>query len=239
MTIDRLGDIGFEEAIPERKAEAIIGIGFVGMDGVVNAVHIGSDDDAAQDGIQALRQGDIGVVEHSGTIEENLKGEDGDGWQPEGQDEGDFEQKAENDFDRMEADSCGHVDIAIAVVNAMNAPQYGDLVTRDMLSVDSEVEQDDGDGKEGRCGKRNDCEQPEMFLLCVGGDTDEGYGKEEIDTESGDEINAEIGCPSSPFRDEEVTSWKAPFNDAENSENTQKQHSAPQRDIDFHGFRSS
>jgi hypothetical protein len=63
MPLGGLGDVGAEQPVPPRQVEAVVRVGLARVDGMVDAVHVGRDDDEAQDPVHRARQVDIGVVE--------------------------------------------------------------------------------------------------------------------------------------------------------------------------------
>ena len=73
MTLFRLVNIGSEHVIPDGEIEAVIGIGFLMDDGVVNPMHVRRHDDPAQYTVHPERQSEIGMIEHGPTVEHNLK----------------------------------------------------------------------------------------------------------------------------------------------------------------------
>ena len=56
--------VGSQQPIPPGQVEAEIGVGLIVRDGVVDAVHVGCDDNPAQHAIQTRGQTDVAMVEH-------------------------------------------------------------------------------------------------------------------------------------------------------------------------------
>ena len=107
---------------------------------MVDAVHVGRDDDPAQNAINACREADIAVVEHGGGVQQHFEDQHSKCGRPEGSDYQELDAHRQCDFDRMEAQSRCHVERKVGVMHAMQAPQRRDRVKGPVLKIDREVE---------------------------------------------------------------------------------------------------
>ena len=76
-------------------------------------------------------------------VEQHLEDEHGDCRRPEQQDYRRFDAEGEHDFDGVEAQSGGHIDIQIGMVDHVQPPEQRNRVKDHVLEIDGQVQQDD------------------------------------------------------------------------------------------------
>jgi len=79
VALGGLGNIGAQQAVPPRQVEAIVRIGLARVDGMVDAVHVGSNNKQAQHAVHGPGQVDIGVIEQGRRVQKHLEQQDRDG----------------------------------------------------------------------------------------------------------------------------------------------------------------
>ena len=84
---------------------------------MMHAMHVRRDDENPQNLVEPVWHGEIGVVEHGATIEDDFEQKHGEGRRADREHHYDLPQHREPDLDRVKADRRGHVDIAVGVVN--------------------------------------------------------------------------------------------------------------------------
>ena len=72
-----LGAVGAQQVVPPRQVEAEGTIGFAGVDGMVDAVHLRGDHHQPQHTVQPAGKADVAVAEHGRGVEENLEDQHG------------------------------------------------------------------------------------------------------------------------------------------------------------------
>ena len=147
----RLIAVGAEQAIPPGQVEAEVAVRLARSDRVVDAVHVGRDDEPAQRAVDQ-RQAHVAVVEHRGGVEQHLEDQHGNRRRAERDDHGQLDHHREQDLDGVEAQPGGDVEVEIGVMHAVQPPQQRHGMEQHVLQVDGEVEQDDRDrdGDPGR-----------------------------------------------------------------------------------------
>ena len=63
VTVPGLGTVGAEEAIPPGEIKPEVAVGFVAVNRVVDPVHVGRDNEPAEDGFEPRGDTDVGVIE--------------------------------------------------------------------------------------------------------------------------------------------------------------------------------
>ena len=111
---------------------------------MVDAVHVGRDQDPAQPAVDTYGQPDIAVIEHRRGVEQDFKNHHPQRRCAEHHHRAQLDDHRQQYLDRMEADPRRHVDVEVGMVHAMQPPQQGDGVEQHVLGVDDQVEQDDG-----------------------------------------------------------------------------------------------
>ena len=101
----------------------------------------GVDHDPPQPAVDARGQPDIAVAEHRRRVEQDFEDHHRHRGRAERHHRAQLDDHRQQDFERMEADPGGHVDLDVAVVHAMQPPQQGIGVEQHVLGVDDEVEQ--------------------------------------------------------------------------------------------------
>jgi hypothetical protein len=137
--------VGPEEAIPEREAEAEVVVEIVLVDGVMDEVHRGRHEEAAQDAVGPGRETEIGVGEKRRGVEEDLEDEHPEGGNAEKRDRGELDEGREDELARMETDPARDVELRIRVMHPVEAPEPAPTVEETVLAVDREVEPRDAE----------------------------------------------------------------------------------------------
>ena len=144
----------------------------VAMDGVVDAVHVGGDDERAQRPVGGRGQGEVGVVEHRHAVQDDLEGQDSPGRGAKGVDRADLDQHGEQDLHRVEPDGGSHVEIAVGMVDPVQPPEGWHLVHDHVLRPDQGVEDQDREEEFEPYGQGGGVEQPPTFRLRIEGRAD-------------------------------------------------------------------
>ena len=115
---------------------------FPPVDGMVDAVHVGCDDDLAQNAVQPAWQGNISVIEHGAAIEDDFEHNNGDGRGTNRQHPNNFPKHREGNFERMETNGRCYINVHVRMVHLVQAPQGRPLVGYEVLQPQCEVEND-------------------------------------------------------------------------------------------------
>jgi len=196
----RLRRIGPEQAVPNRQIESVIGIVLAPQHGMMHPVHVWRHDDEAQNPIERARQRQIGVVEHSATIEDDLEQEHGEGRRSYHEHHHDLPQHRKPNLDRMKSDRRGDVDIAVGVVNLVQAPEDGHFVRDEMLRPDGEIEREQRDHEFEPARPRDLVEEPDPVSFGIEPGSDrgdrDGQHRQQTEQERIHHTDAEIGDPT-------------------------------------------
>ena len=74
----RSPSIGAKEPIPYRETETIVTVSFHFNHGMMDTVHVGCNQHTTHPRLEPCGQRHVGMVEHRGCVEQQLKCEDGD-----------------------------------------------------------------------------------------------------------------------------------------------------------------
>ena len=140
MPGSRLIAIGAEQPIPPRQVEAEIAISLADQDRMVDAVHVRRDPEPTKPAIKPNRNTDVAMVEHRGCVEQDLEDEHAHGRRTQRRDNAELDQHGENDLYRVEASTCGHVNVEIGMMHPVQSPKRGYRVKHHMLQIDRQVQ---------------------------------------------------------------------------------------------------
>lgn len=76
MSLRWLASVGSKQKIPPREIEAEIAVCLSAIDGMVHAMHVGSDENFANKLVEAARNTDVAVAEHRRSIQQNFEDQD-------------------------------------------------------------------------------------------------------------------------------------------------------------------
>ena len=112
---------------------------------MVDAVHIGGDDEQPEQAVEPHPQADVPMAEHRGPVQQDLEDDNRQGGNAEGRHRRKFDQRGEEDLQGVKPQPRGDVYVEIGVVHTVEAPEEGERVKQHMLEVDDQVEQQDAD----------------------------------------------------------------------------------------------
>jgi len=84
---------------------------------MVYAMHIGRHNEQPKHTIHSRRHPDIAMVEHARGVEQDLEDQDGDRRRPQQDDGCRLDAHGKQDFDRVEPQAGGHVEIQVGVMH--------------------------------------------------------------------------------------------------------------------------
>ena len=108
---------------------------------MVDAVHIGGDDNPPQPAVDGRRQIDIGVVEQGRGVQDHLEQQNRDGRGSQGRDNRELDHHRDQDLDWMKAQAGRCIEFEVRMMHAVQAPGRRNGVKHHMLQVDRDVEQ--------------------------------------------------------------------------------------------------
>ena len=122
VTFFGLWAIGSANTIPPRKIETEITVGFAHDRRMVDAMHIGGNQEKAQQAVKSGRKPDIAVAEHGTCIQNHLEGQHRGAGSAQKEHRRHFNQHRNGNFQRMEAIAAGDIQIEVRVVHSVQAP---------------------------------------------------------------------------------------------------------------------
>ena len=191
-----LGAVGAEKAVPDGEVESEVAVGFRPEDRVVNAMHVGRDDQPAKESLQPGGDEDVAVVEHGGGIEQNFKKKHAERRCADGGNGGKLNCKRQEYLDRMEASAGGDIDIQVSVMHAMEPPKHWLVMKGPVLEVNDEVEDEHGGDDGNPARDRRDIEQTPSVILYPKSEADRAGWNEEPYDHAIDDGYADIGRPA-------------------------------------------
>ncbi len=136
----RLVAVGAAAEIPPAQAETEIAIVLVVKDRMMDAVHVGRDKKSTQNTVGLEGEAQIGVVEEGTAVEDDLENEVCPWRDAEAGDGGHLDEHRGDNLDGMEAHARCGIDVAVGVVDAMDAPENMEAVEGDVVEVDDKIE---------------------------------------------------------------------------------------------------
>src|SRR5262249_52287175 len=115
--------VGAQEEIPPGKVEAEVAVCFPPQGGMVDPVHVRSDQHQAQQPVQPAGQAQVAVVEHGGGVEQYFKDEYGQGGGAQKDHNRQFDAPGKQDFQGVEAQPGRHIEIQVGMVDQMKPPE--------------------------------------------------------------------------------------------------------------------
>ena len=139
----RLGPVGAQQAIPPRQVEAEIAVGFSRQDRVVNAMHVGRDDEPSQHAIDPAGMRTLLWLNIEVALSSTSKMSTASAGAPRTATTANLIRIDSSDFDRVEAQPGGDVDFEIGMMHPMQPPERRHRMEQHVLEIDGEVEDND------------------------------------------------------------------------------------------------
>ena len=220
-----LGGLGFvspEQTVPPGDTEAVIAVRFSDDDRVVNPVHVRRHHDAPKQPVHSLRKMDVAVIEHGQGVENHLEdhhcqsrcAERGHGRQ--------LENHGYENFDGVEPQTGGHIQVKIRVMHHVQPPERGDGVMQDVLRIHHEVQNGHGHDHLEPIGQGYLVEQPPIPL---GGKQGQPHGKNGKNHRHGQRVQShdgQVGEPTPGFGGPQPPSRDVNLRHRQNGENAEK-----------------
>jgi hypothetical protein len=107
---------------------------------MMDTVHLRGNHQEAEPFVNAQRIPNISMIKHGGSVQEDLKDRDRQ-WKRSGEkDDGHLDSHRQDDFDRMEANPSGYIEVHIRMMNHVEAPEEWNGMKHDVLNIYREVE---------------------------------------------------------------------------------------------------
>ena len=81
------------------------------------------------------------MVEHRGSVEQNLEDEHAECWRSQRHHDAELDQHRQNDLDWMEAHARGHIEVEVGMMHPMHTRECGYRMKHHVPEVDGEIEQ--------------------------------------------------------------------------------------------------
>jgi len=121
-----------------------VGVGFIGKDRVMDPVHVRGDHQEPQQPIDPHGDKEVAMVEHGRSIQKDFKDDDADRGGPQDGNGSRLDSQRNDNLEGMKSRAGGHVVVHVRVVHHMQTPQNRDRMKHDMLHIDDEVQDHDG-----------------------------------------------------------------------------------------------
>jgi len=175
------------------------------------------------------------VVEHRGGVQQHLEDQHGNRGRPQRGDYGELDHHRQQNLDRMEAQSGGHVEFEVGMMHAMQPPQRRHRMEEDMLEIDRKVEKNDRRKDSNRDRERNLIEQAPSMRLGNEGKANGRDRKHEADEQRVDHHHAEIAGPAHAAANRLFASWTDEFPDRHHGEHAAESAQTDKRLVGEHG----
>ena len=162
----------------------------------MNPVHVRRHHNQPQHTVDAFGNSNVGMVEHRRGVQDHLEDQHRDGRRPQCGDHGELDAHRQQDFNRMEPEAGGNVELKIGMMHAMEAPERRHRMEHHMLEIDSEIQCQyrDDEGDPGRYVEN--VEQAPAAFLRQQCQPDRDDRKGQPHDQRVDDDNAEIAAPA-------------------------------------------
>ena len=139
MSRCRNRSIGAKQTVPPGQVKSEIAVGFTDDHRMMHPMHFRGNHEKTQHSVDRFRQTHIAVIEQTGSIEENLEKNHGQGGNPQNEHRCDLNAHGKKNFQGMESNPGRGVKIEIRMVHHVQAPKDGEGMKHGMLEVDDKI----------------------------------------------------------------------------------------------------
>ncbi len=139
----RLVPEGAQNSIPPRKVEAEVLGHLADVYGVMYAVHVGCDDEPAEDAVQRQRNADVGVIKHRGQVQRGLADEHCQRASAQQNGGSHLDAHREDHTNGVETQAGRDVEVIVGVMYFVKTPEQRDDVEEPVLQINDQIHQQD------------------------------------------------------------------------------------------------
>ena len=134
--------VASEETIPDGENGPVIGVRLRRRQGMMNAVHVGRDEERLYPALEPLGQGDIAVLDRFGGEDDRAVARHHEQGNVENKDGEPIDEGGEDVFEGMVAQRCRHIDVRVRMMERVNPPQQRHGMLTAMHRVAQQIEEE-------------------------------------------------------------------------------------------------